>query len=197
MIDLYYNNIKSCKKCTLWKNQSPLLEVVYKADVIWIGISAVRVNNNSELPLDKSTNTGRLIRNIELNFQDLSFYHTNIVKCLPLKNNKIRYPHQNEIDQCKYHLIRELIMLKPKLVFLLGRQVADYVLTNVGFKNFNFSDYFDYNIYYHKDICFIPIHHPSYILVYKRKLLENYISKITEHLNGLISSEIAELLKSE
>ena len=43
------------------------------------------------------------------------------------------------------------------------------------------SDTFHYAPITVNNIDFIPIHHPSYILVYKRKLLDEYIKQVQAH----------------
>ena len=58
--------IQQCKDCPLCNNQNPLLDKKIKADVMWVGLSAVKVECTiKEAPLSKSTNTGKLISEIE------------------------------------------------------------------------------------------------------------------------------------
>jgi uracil-DNA glycosylase len=176
------DEIKQCNSCLLRCNQIPLLDQNSKeGNVFWIGLSAVKVKNvEDETPLSPYTNSGRLISEIEkMTFFDF-FYKTNVIKCLPLNEGKIRYPSSNEMKSCFHNLELELTTIKPKLVFLLGKQVADFVGKKFNLDFGKLDDDFDYGSVTINNIEFVPIHHPSYILVYKRKKIETYRDKISQ-----------------
>lgn len=174
-----YKRIKDCNACNLYKNQVPLVQVCLKADVFWVGLSAVKTANTDEMPLAINTNSGKLVKLIEVPFHNNSFYKTNIVKCLPLENQtKIRYPSTKEMRSCFFHLKEEMTLFKPKIIFLLGTQVAKFILGEFGIKDFTLNKEFDYSTIAIDDFIFVPIHHPSYILIYKRKYRKNYICGI-------------------
>ena len=175
--------IRECKKCYLCNNQSPLVdESVNKEciDVFWVGLSAVKVEDvESSTPLSKETKTGHLVSTIEKSCKQIDHYRTNLVKCLPLRDNKIRYPTVKEMDICFGHLNKEILFFKPKVVFLLGRQVAEFILKRNGRKMPNLHSNFEYEDYEINGHFYVPIHHPSYILIYKRKLLNKYIENVS------------------
>jgi DNA polymerase len=181
-------SIRNCQECDLCKNQIPLVQNNTKQiDVFWVGLSAVKAKDESEIPLSPTTNSGKLIHSIEFTFSaDVSFYKTNIVKCLPLKDDKIRYPSISEMKKCYSHLETEINTFNPKIIFLLGKQVADFVLNRYNMQ-VSLDDNFDYNKYSIEQYRLVPIHHPSFILVYKRKKLSDYlhgIENIIETLNS-------------
>ena len=160
-------------------NQSPLIHNNSSAEVFWVGLSAVKTENKFDMPLSESTNSGKLLYRIENRFNSESFYRSNLVKCLPLDDrSKIRYPVTMEMKSCFSNLTLELDYFKPKLVFLLGKPVAAFVLNKYGIKDFSLDNEFNYTVYQTENTVFVPIHHPSYILVYKRKLVELYIHGI-------------------
>ncbi|MBX7140506.1 MAG: uracil-DNA glycosylase family protein [Chitinophagales bacterium] len=164
--------IQQCKKCSLHNNQPPLLDKKSKADIIWVGLSAVKVDDPSQAtPLSQCTRSGELISRIENSIDSFEFYKTNLVKCLPIEKNKIRYPNRTEMNCCHEHLQRELKEYKPKVVFLLGKQVAEFV---IGSKNI--SSFKPLKI---GNVTYVPVHHPSYILVYQRKRISSYVSRIS------------------
>ena len=167
-----------CKSCELCNNQTPLIQKCSKADIFWVGLSAVKISDSQDIPLSPNTNTGKLIHSIELFFQNKSFYKTNLVKCLPLANDKIRYPSAKEMTCCVSHLKDEIQLFKPKLIFLLGKQVATFVLREFGVLDYTLNEDFDYSSYAFGNTLFVPIHHPSFILVYKRKRLQEYIKSV-------------------
>ncbi len=147
---------------------------------MWVGLSAVKVQcTTTETPLSNSTNTGKLIAEIEKKNNNVNFYKTNLVKCLPIKDQKIRYPKKEEMKSCFGHLTEEIEEFKPKIVFLLGKQVADFVSE----KNSELSSTYDYDTVKKNNVIYVSVHHPSYILVYKRKELDAYIRGISKIIN--------------
>jgi len=176
-------NRKKCKACGLYLNQLPVSDNRKESSIFWVGLSSVLIADESDkIPLSANTRSGALISRIEEPFKEnISFYKTNVVKCLPLTNNKIRYPLKHEMEKCFPNLIDEIEALKPKIIFLLGKQVAKFVLEQNSINTFSLDDQFDYSSFLINDITFVPVHHPSFILVYRRKLIDNYIGGITSH----------------
>ncbi|TAH42333.1 MAG: hypothetical protein EYC69_06085 [Bacteroidetes bacterium] len=171
------NEIKQCKSCDLCYNQAPLVDKKKKADVMWVGLSAVKVEcTQTETPLSSSSNTGKLIMQIEDLNVDSEFYKTNLVKCLPLDKNKIRYPKKEEMKSCYNHLEKEIMEFKPKIVFLLGKQVSNFVSN----RTVELPSSFRYKPVIKNNTVYISIHHPSYILVYKRKKINAYLKSINQ-----------------
>ena len=159
--------ISKCKKCKLCKNQRPLLDKKSSCDIMWIGLSAKKVEDiNKTIPLCNDTNSGKIIEKIENKLNDFKFYKTNLVKCLPLdKNNKLRYPTIEEMNSCIENLLLEINNYKPKIIFALGKKTYNFIHKYFVSNNIDTN-----NIYY--------IEHPSYIYIYKRKYIDNYIEKI-------------------
>lgn len=172
-------------------NQYPALDHTKASSVFWVGLSAVRFDESShKVPLSADTRSGELIAKIEAEFVDkISFYKTNLVKCLPLnvKTGKIRYPLRNEMSKCFPNLSSEIDTIRPKLIFLLGKQVSDFVLSEFNIDAKNSPSDFEYPSYASGIVKFIPVHHPSYVLIYKRKFVEDYMSAINEHLQSIYS----------
>jgi len=171
---------KRCNACGLYLNQDPALDSSAQADIFWVGLSAVQFGEDEDrMPLAPDTRSGGLIEQAEQGLRsDFSFYRTNIVKCLPLNEGKIRYPAEHEMSKCFPNFEAELSNLQPAIVFLLGKQVATFVLKKYGIKTVTFDENFDFSTFNIGNTCFVPIHHPSYILVYKRKFISDYIAAI-------------------
>ena len=93
---------KNCRACGLYLNQDPVFDQTNQPQVFWVGLSAVKFDEGDEMqPLSANTRTGALLELIELPLRDkVTFYKTNLVKCLPLKEGKIRYPLQKEMEKC-------------------------------------------------------------------------------------------------
>ncbi len=178
-----------CKSCGLYINQFPISDTKKKAEVFWVGLSAVQIDEDEKykIPLSPSTKSGKLIQDIELSSEEgVSFFKTNLVKCLPLNEKKIRYPELIEMNKCYPNLEAEIHKYKPQVIFLLGRLVAEFTLKKYGLKLGGFGANFCYKEYKVGAITFVPVHHPSYILVYKRKSVQKYIDGI----NNVISAKL-------
>lgn len=178
------DKIKKCKSCPLFKNQSPLLSNASSADVFWVGLSAKKVSNAEfDLPLDSNTNSGKMLDLIEEHFKAVSFYRTNLVKCLPLDDNqKLRYPNSNEIRKCKNNLIYEIESLKPPIVFLLGKIVFNSILKDIEkpiIKELT-SKNFKFNLFWEDNVLFVGIVHPSYVHIYRKKYKDEYVKLLVD-----------------
>ena len=171
---------KKCKECGLHLNQTPIFDQRKTSKIFWVGLSAVLFSDDEEkLPLSPLTRSGALIQSIENPFLgEITFYKTNLVKCVPLKNDKIRYPLDHEMEKCFINFEIELEELNPSTVFLLGKQVANFVFKKLTDHLPVLSEDFEYTSILVGQTRFVPIHHPSYILVYKRKFLDDYKQSI-------------------
>lgn len=136
------------------------------------------------------TKSGALISKIEEPFKNnISFYKTNIVKCLPLFNDKLRYPLKHEMDKCYPNLKDEIATLKPTKIFLLGTQVAQFILSKYLINTNTLNEHFNYELYVLNNIVLIPIHHPSFVLIYRRKNIDNYIKGVSKLINEIPISQ--------
>jgi DNA polymerase len=178
------DKITKCKKCGLSKNQKPLCSIPQpdNAEVIWVGLSAQKIKHDNEEPLDNRTNTGKIISEIENELPQIMFYQTNLVKCLPLGNDKkIRYPNKKEKTVCYPFLLEEIGLVKPKIVFLLGLDVAKFISKQLHINSYEGIDPdFHYISYKCMNCLWVPIHHPSYISIYKRKQKDKYMKAICQ-----------------
>ena len=161
--------VENCNKCGLCQNQRPLLDKEDRCDVMWVGLSAKRFDDlNNSIPLSNDTNSGKIIELIENELTDLKFYKTNLVKCLPLdENNKLRYPTPKEMQACINNLLIEIEILNPKIILVLGKLTFNFI-----------EKYFIKNSIDKSKLIYIE--HPSYIYVYKRKYIDDYIEKIVD-----------------
>lgn len=170
---------KLCRACGLYLNQFPIFDIATTGLVFWVGLSAVSFSDSQlKLPLSPDTRSGKLIEQVEKANPYIEFYKTNIVKCLPLNNDKIRYPSKLEMDKCYVNLDYEFNQLNPKIVFLLGKQVSQYVLKRYNITDFSLDRKFNYKSFRIDKTNFIPIHHPSFVLIYKRNHIDNYLKGI-------------------
>jgi DNA polymerase len=161
--------------------QKPLLMQLRASRVVCVGLSAKLRKFPDEEPLDIRTNSGRVISKLE-ELCGFSFYKTNLVKCAPLENSKLRYPTKKEITYCMPHLRGEIAELQPKVVLMLGKQVTNGIARERGFTPPQL-----YHSVQHHDITYLAIPHPSYLWVYKRKELTEILTKISQLITQAIT----------
>ncbi|MEM1662287.1 MAG: type-4 uracil-DNA glycosylase [Desulfurococcaceae archaeon] len=70
-----------------------------------------------------------LIESIGLSRDDV--YITNLVKCRPPNN---RDPEPEEIETCSPYLIKQILLIKPKIIVTLGRHSGKFLFEKTGLK---------------------------------------------------------------
>lgn len=125
--------------------------------ILLVGLS----NKIGLLPFDESTNSGKVINEI-IKQVDCEFVKMNLVPYAPLDHNgKLRYPTKKEIEMEIPKFLKEVEKLDPDLIITFGNIVTSYLSKIDLIKN-----------------KIISFKHPSYIYVYKRKQLDEYIDSI-------------------
>lgn len=137
-------------------------------NVIFVGISNKSNSNGEMLPLDILTPSGLIISKVD---QKLGFKTSkiNLVSHTPLDNNgKIRYPNKEEIDNGVKELKKYFDSHSPCIVFMLGKIVQKAITQNIMPNN---------------NILLLAIKHPSYIYIYKRSTIDEYVDDIVQIVN--------------
>jgi len=98
----------------------------------------------------------RILNAIGLDRKDV--YITNIVKCRPPHN---RNPKAGEIKACKPYLLKQISVIRPKIICTLGTFAAQTLL-ETGEKISQLRGRF----YDYQGIKLIPTYHPAFILRY-------------------------------
>lgn len=101
----------------------------------------------------------------------------NVNRCRPPGN---RAPMPDEVAACKPYLLREIAVVQPEVIVVLGNTATKNLLdTNVGITRLrgNFQDY--------KGIKVMPTFHPAYLLRDPSKKRETWedLKKVRDHLD--------------
>ena len=153
-------DIECCKKCELSKGR---LETVpgegdINADIMIIGESPGKNEDEQGRPF--VGRAGGLLETIlrkELDCERKDVYICNIVKCRPPNN---RDPLPSEIEQCIPYLQKQIDIIKPKVIILLGAVAlrslfGDSKLT-IGRCRGEWMEY--------QKIPVMPTYHPAFLL---------------------------------
>lgn len=118
-IDSIRHQVISCVKCSLSKTRTNAVpgKGNPKADILFIGEAPGR---NEDLKGEPFVGSAGKILSEVLESAGLSrddVYITNVVKCRPPNN---RIPLQEEKDACNQYLSKELGIIKPRIICIMG-----------------------------------------------------------------------------
>jgi len=89
-------------------------------------------------------------------------YIANTVKCRPPEN---RTPLTSEIDACKEYLIRQIQLVQPKILVLLGNPSLKTILGETYTITKSRGCWFKTSVHYmDEELYIMPMFHPSYLL---------------------------------
>ena len=120
-------SILECKKCRLCTNRTNIVfgQGNKKARVMFIGEGPGADEDKQGIPFVGKA--GQLMNNafqaLEINREDV--YIANIVKCRPPSN---RVPEDDEAQTCLNYLRNQVILIKPKIIVLLGSTALKNIL---------------------------------------------------------------------
>lgn len=157
-----------------------------KPIVYFIGLSAKPDCDH----LSTETNTGSIIEQIIHGLPDVTSIKTNLVKIPPLDQwGNLRYPNTSEMECGWNDLQEEMNQLSPNLLVTLGQQVSFFLRAQMGIHpvkpqlpaDFSFKTYLS-----QAEPYLLSVHHPSFVFVYKRKYIENYVSSVVKSITSLV-----------
>jgi DNA polymerase len=119
--------ICSCVKCPLGHTRNRFVYGVGNpnADIVVIGEGPGADEDATGEPFVGAA--GQLLNKIlaAINLERSEIYICNIVKCRPPGN---RTPEQNEIEQCRPYLLKQLDLIRPRFILALGLTAAKALL---------------------------------------------------------------------
>lgn len=121
-----------CVKCGLWKRRRHAVpgDGNINAEIMFVGEAPGRQEDLKGLPFVGAA--GKLLDELlcDVGLSRENVYITNIVKCRPPGN---RDPTLEEISTCTgLYLNRQIQAIEPKVLVMLGRHAATYVLYKAG-----------------------------------------------------------------
>lgn len=171
----------NCTRCPLWEGRTKIVHTTgnFQADLMFIG-EAPGANEDAQGEpfvgragqlLDK------IIEAIGMKRKDIVIGNVN--RCRPPQN---RQPMQSEADVCKQFLLREIAVVRPKVIVVLGNTACQNLLnTKIGITKLRgeFQDYFGVKV--------MPTFHPAYLLRDPSKKRETWedMKKVRDYINTL------------
>lgn len=140
--------------------------------------------------LSTQTNTGSIIAQIIRGLPDVTSVKTNLVRNPPLdQEGNLRYPGIKEMERGWKDLQNEMSQMSPDLLVTLGQQVSFFLRTQMGIQpakprlpaDFSSKTYLSQSEPY-----LLSVHHPSFVFVYRRKYIENYVNSVIRSISSLV-----------
>ncbi|MFY9804465.1 MAG: uracil-DNA glycosylase [Candidatus Acidiferrales bacterium] len=151
-------DIGDCTRCKLHKGRTNIVFGVGnpKAELVFVGEGPGHDEDLKGEPF--VGRAGKLLTQMieAMNLRREDVYIANVVKCRPPEN---RLPEKDEIATCSPFLMRQLDVIKPKVICALGSCAAQTLLqTTQGISKFR-GEWFDF-----RGAKLIATYHPAYLL---------------------------------
>ena len=173
-------DIGNCTRCALSQGRTKIVHTNgnYNADLMFVGEAPGADEDASGLPFVGRAGQllTKIIEGIGMRREDVCI--GNINRCRPPGN---RQPTLTEAHTCRPFLLREIAIIKPKVIVVLGNTALHNLLdTKVGITKVRgqFQDYFGVKV--------MPTFHPAYLLrdpSKKREVWED-MKKVRDYLNS-------------
>ncbi len=163
-LEVIRKNVIECKKCELCNSRTNSVpgKGNFKSDVIFVGEAPGRNEDRQGEPF-----VGAAGKRLTLALQNAgvlreSIYITNVVKCRPPNN---RVPSSLELSTCKEYLQKEVSIIKPKIICILGNTAFNSILGGS-----EITKYRGKIVRKNKQIYFLTVHPAA--TIYNQELIE-------------------------
>jgi len=156
--------VKNCKNCELYKTRTNAVpgKGNFAADVVFVGEAPGRNEDLKGEPFVGIAGKKLSIALEEAGVSRDDVYITNTVKCRPPSN---RVPNKNEKEECQMYIQKELQLIKPKMICVLGNTALGSVLNLT-----EISKYRGKTVKKGKQFYFVTIHPAA--VIYNQGLTE-------------------------
>jgi DNA polymerase len=174
----FYHEIKTCTKCALGHTRTHFVfgSGNPEADLMFVGEAPGRDEDLQGKPF-----VGRAGQLLTLMLQAIDMersdvFIANVLKCRPPNN---RDPLPEEIEQCEPYLLKQIDLIRPKLIVALGRFASASLLRTKAALASLRQDVHDYN-----GVPLIVTYHPAALLRNPQMKAEAWedLKKIRTHL---------------
>ena len=174
-------SIINCKKCKLCTNRNNIVfgQGNKNADIMFIGEGPGADEDMQGIPF-----VGKAGKLMNMAFEGLGInrsevYIANIVKCRPSSN---RVPEQDEAMACLNYLRNQVILVKPKIIVLLGSTALKNILGQEHSITASRGKWVE-----KKGILYMPTWHPAALLRDENKKIEFWkdLKEVVKRFNEL------------
>jgi len=158
-LDLINQEVSKCKKCPIHEDRTNTVFGTGNphAELVFVGEAPGAEEDRQGLPFVGRAGqllTDIIVKGMKMRREDV--YICNVLKCRPPNN---RDPNPMEVMNCEPYLIRQLELIRPKVVCALGRIAAQTLLKTVAPLNELRGKWHNYH-----GIPLRVTYHPAYLL---------------------------------
>ncbi|HSP08265.1 MAG TPA: uracil-DNA glycosylase [Candidatus Dormibacteraeota bacterium] len=150
-----HDTIRSCKNCGLHATRTQAVPGTgpCPADVMIVGEAPGFNEDRQGEPFVGAA--GKLLDTLleRISLSRSQVFITNVLKCRPPMN---RDPMPNEAEACSPYLARQLELIKPKVVLILGRHALERLMPGQG----SISRVHG-SLIKRGDVAYVPLYHPA------------------------------------
>ena len=154
-LDQLHAEVRACVKCGLHATRTQAVPGIgpCPADIMIVGEAPGFNEDRQGEPFVGAAGKllDTLLARIGLGRADV--YITNVLKCRPPQN---RDPMPNEVESCSPYLARQLSLVKPKVVLVLGRHALERLLPGQG----SISRIHG-SLVRRGEVAYVPLFHPA------------------------------------
>jgi uracil-DNA glycosylase family 4 len=153
------DQVLACRKCRLAAGRTQAVpgEGDPAAELMFVGEGPGRDEDIQGRPF--VGRAGQLLTKIieAMKLQRSQVFIANIVKCRPPDN---RVPQRAEVESCTPYLLRQIALIRPKVIVTLGKTSTEFFLPDVtGAMTAIRGRFYDWN-----GLKIMPTFHPSYLI---------------------------------
>ncbi|MDI6848988.1 MAG: uracil-DNA glycosylase [Candidatus Saccharicenans sp.] len=156
--DRLIRRIMACQACPLFKGRTQAVpgEGHRQASLMFVGEAPGRDEDLQGRPF--VGRAGQLLTKIiqAMGFSREEVYIANVIKCRPPEN---RTPRPDEIKACSPYLLRQIDLIKPRVIVALGKVATDFLLPSSKSMSELRGQFGDF-----QGIPVMPTFHPSYLV---------------------------------
>ncbi|MDI6806339.1 MAG: uracil-DNA glycosylase [Candidatus Aenigmarchaeota archaeon] len=146
--------IRNCKKCELWKTRTNAVpgEGPQDARIMFVGMAPGRTEDIEGRPFVGPA--GKFLNKLleSTGIKRSEVFLTSPLKCFPPRNRK---PLPKEIEACKPYLLKQIEIIRPQIIILLGEVALETLLKRKDVSNVRGKPI-------EKDgIIYFPTYHPA------------------------------------
>ena len=148
----------ACQQCDLCQTRQQVVPGAgnYQADFFWVTEAPSLEDEQQGKPFADHSGAllTEMLRAMNLTFDDV--FMTHIVKCRPPED---RDPRVKELEACENYLLRQVALIRPKIIIAVGRVAAHKLLqSKVPLAELRES------VHEFSGIPLLTIYHPAYLL---------------------------------
>ena len=171
-------DIGNCTRCELWEGRTKIVHTTgnFNADLMFVGEAPGADEDAQGEPFVGRAGQllNKIIESIGMRREDVAI--GNINRCRPPANRK---PTIQEAHTCRPFLIREIAVIRPKVIVVLGNTALHNLLdTKTGISQMRgiFHDYYGVKV--------MPTFHPAYLLrdPHKKREVWEDMKKVRDYL---------------